>query len=470
MARQDLAEQRKLAQDAKQASQHWDPIVAKWLRSASGRDLQERDNVLGEIRQVRELAAIPSIEKITLGRRAFDTKQADPYLQITLAFLQAMHELPYQAATESIARHAVLSPGMAAREAAIGELKLRNQANFMPLLLSNLRMPVESNYSVVTSPDGSVHYAHSLYREGPNVDQSFDSNYFTNQMIFDGKEYRIQRNTGEIRDDTEKLRVAHVRQVIKTAVHSQAKYAQTAEQIEANVAAENEEAERRAERIIPVLASVTGKDFETPKQWWNYWQDTNEYYVSEHPVDYRYYANTDDHYYGHPQDTISVQHSCFGRGTPVWTKTGLKPIETLQPGDLVLSQNTETGELRFQPVFVRTLRPSGKMMKLTTESGELNATTGHPFWVTGQGWKMTKELGEDAVLHCLKGADRVRSVAPTDDAEAYNLVVAEFNTYFVGTSGLLVHDIRPRGPITTVEPGIEALTDMQNDELRVTAR
>ncbi len=83
---------------------------------------------------------------------------------------------------------------------------------------------------------------------------------------------------------------------------------------------------------------------------------------------------------------------------------------------------------------------------------------------------MTKELGDDAVLHCLKGADRVRSIASTDDAEAYNLVVAEYNTYFVGSSGLLVHDIRPRGPITTIEPGVATLSDLQRDAVQVTAR
>ena len=320
------------------------------------------------------------------------------------------------------------------------------------MLLSNLQMPIESTFSVVKDPDGSVRYAHSLYREGPDQDQSYDANYFTFQQVL---------TTEDDRDNARRvvaLRASNDRVAI-TAKRSEGKYSTQAEKTESLVRQANEEAEQRAAKIIPVLAATTGQSFETPKQWWDWYRDSNEYFMSEHPVNYQYYSDTDSRVYNGPEDRYASQHSCFGKGTPVWTKTGLKPIEALQQGDLVLSQNTETGELHFEPVLLRTLRPVGKMMKLTTDSCELNATTGHPFWVAGQGWKMTKELGDDAVLHCLKGADRVRSIASTDDAEAYNLVVAEYNTYFVGSSGLLVHDIRPRGPIATIEPGVASLSE-----------
>jgi len=45
----------------------------------------------------------------------------------------------------------------------------------------------------------------------------------------------------------------------------------------------------------------------------------------------------------------AIRHSCFGAGTPVKTLTGLRPIESIRAGDLVLSQDGRTGELSYQP-------------------------------------------------------------------------------------------------------------------------
>ena len=48
----------------------------------------------------------------------------------------------------------------------------------------------------------------------------------------------------------------------------------------------------------------------------------------------------------------------------------------------------------------------------------------------------------------------VRSVKPAESGEAYNLIVADFNTYFVGKSGVLAHDIMPQRPTQAILPGI----------------
>jgi hypothetical protein len=69
---------------------------------------------------------------------------------------------------------------------------------------------------------------------------------------------------------------------------------------------------------------------------------------------------------------------------------------------------------------------------------------------------MAKELGDGAVLCGLSRATRVRSIESAEEAEAYNLVVADLNTYFVGTSGILVHDNTPRRPTRATVPGVVA--------------
>jgi hypothetical protein len=45
-------------------------------------------------------------------------------------------------------------------------------------------------------------------------------------------------------------------------------------------------------------------------------------------------------------------------------------------------------------------------------------------------------------------------IAETESVETFNLVVAYFNTYFVGESGVLVHDITPRRSTAAVVPGL----------------
>jgi hypothetical protein len=140
----------------------------------------------------------------------------------------------------------------------------------------------------------------------------------------------------------------------------------------------------------------------------------------------------------------------------VWTKIGQRPIETLEIGDLVLSQNVDTGQLAYKPVIGRTVRPPSAIMKLSVGGEEIQATRGHPFWVAGAGWRMAKEIEGGAVLHGITCAPRIEAVETAIDAEAFNLIVADFNTYFVGDSGVLVHDNTPRKPTRATLPGLAA--------------
>ena len=43
---------------------------------------------------------------------------------------------------------------------------------------------------------------------------------------------------------------------------------------------------------------------------------------------------------------------------------------------------------------------------------------------------------------------------PSPAGESYNLIVADFNSYFVGDQGILVHDNTPRAPTAALLPGL----------------
>jgi hypothetical protein len=116
----------------------------------------------------------------------------------------------------------------------------------------------------------------------------------------------------------------------------------------------------------------------------------------------------------------------------------------------------ETGELTYKPVIGRTVRPPTPILKFSWRGEALRASRGHPFWVVGIGWRMAKELGDGAILYGVTGSPRVEAIELDGEEEAYNLVVADFNTYFVGESGILVHDNTPRRPTRATLPGMAA--------------
>jgi len=236
------------------------------------------------------------------------------------------------------------------------------------------------------------------------------------------------------------------------AARSAERYEQEIMDREQKVAQANEKTAALNERIIAVLTGVTEQSLGSqPRAWWNWWQDYTDYYRDgERPV----YSTRDssNDYVVPPAQPAGCE--CFARGTPVWTKTGQRPIESLAIGDLVLAQNVDTGEIKYKAVLARTLRPPGPTVQIRTEDEQLRATRGHPFWVAGVGWRMSKELGDGAILHSLAGAGRINAVEAAPDAETYNLVVADFNTYFVGQSGILAHDNTPRKPTRAALPGI----------------
>ncbi len=146
--------------------------------------------------------------------------------------------------------------------------------------------------------------------------------------------------------------------------------------------------------------------------------------------------------------------SCFAPGTIVWKNSGPTPIEHIRVGDMVLAQHPETGELTYKPVLKTTVRPKGQLLKINIGGEEVQTSGGHLFWVSGEGWVKSRNLQAGMVLHGASGIARVQSVEKGDVAETYNLVVADFNTYFVGPDKVLSHDNTVRQATRAIVPGL----------------
>lgn len=145
--------------------------------------------------------------------------------------------------------------------------------------------------------------------------------------------------------------------------------------------------------------------------------------------------------FGLPVGARSISSECFVAGTPVMTELGLRPIESIRTGDLVLAKEIKTGQLTFRPVVQSTEREPVALVQIELESETLICTPGHLFWLSGQGWTRARELQPGDVLHGAREPMRVRSVSDASSQSTFNLMVEEFPNYFVGKSLVLTHDV-----------------------------
>ena len=439
---------RELRRDA----ERWKARIANWERAVAGMGKLSAQNALEEIGALSDSDAIPTIEGLTL-RAATNARKSEQRRQIALAVVKALGKMNHQDATESLIRHALGSPQSDVRANAVEQLRYRPLHDYVPILLGNLTPEIDSWFNITTASDGSVHYQHSLYLEGTEAKLSRNVKRAARQLDLGMPTITLRRD-GTYEETRESDASVAARKAAVAAV-SQRQFVTEAFWTEQRIAQQNEATSAANERIIQVLAATTGQNLgNDPNAWADWWRDHNEYYSDGEPPAYdQNYVDNRYFFYRFPEVRRT---SCFAKGTLVWTKTGQRPIEELEMGDLVLSQNVDTGELTYQPVIGRTVRPPSPIVKLSLGGEELRTTLGHPLWVAGVGWRMAKELDEGAILHGVTGSPRVELVAHDGEEEAYNLVVAEFNTYFVGESGVLVHDNTPRRPTRATVLGLVA--------------
>jgi hypothetical protein len=432
----DQIEQLKLrTRQGRRSAQRWSVAVAAWQRAISARG-EARRRAVREVSKIVDPEAIGVFEQVTLGGRVAKDAEYDMRRELSLAFVSALKDMGDHAATVSLVRHAVLSMLPAVRSEATIYLRYRPLHDYVPLLLGGLTTPVETSYQVVRDPDGSVHYRHTLYQEGPFADRE--------HHVIRATYLRVPATVQAQPAATAALKLADSSRKLIRAQRE-------ALDMERAIALKNQAAADLNARIIAVLSDVVGESLgEEPTSWWDWWRDYNEYH---HPDGHPVYCTQDA---SMRYDILSANRSCFAEGTLVWTKTGRQPIESLELGDLVLSQDVDTGELAFKPVIGRTVRPPSPILRVSLGDEQLLATRGHPLWVLGIGWRMAKELDAGAMLHGVGGPVSLASVEDAGEEAAYNLVVADSNTYFVGEAGVLAHDNMPRRPTRSIVPGFIA--------------
>lgn len=214
---------------------------------------------------------------------------------------------------------------------------------------------------------------------------------------------------------------------------------------------ENEARRERNGRVLRVLRSAGAENAREERAAWVAWYTdlvgyayipevirSRETIYEDVPLVYEPGPVPIPVYQGLPISIIRM--SCFAAGTGVHTMDGIRPIESLDVGDRVLTQDPASGTIAYKPVLIVHRNPPNATLDIRVGEETIRASNFHRFWVAGRGWVMARELKPGDTIRTLRGTAPVVSVAPGETVPVFNLDVADAATFFVGDSALLVHD------------------------------
>ncbi len=401
MSQKEADEMRSQIKQAQLAHLKWRATLLALRNQLETSDDQKRQAATDDLLAVRDPLAIPALEEVL-------SSHSEAMASLAVECLSNMAQLR---ATRSLVDHAILSPWQTVRNAATRELCRRDWSHYVPIAIEMLGA-AESSESWIVLPDGRP-IRTRLLRDW-NVD-------FVDLAVL----------------APWVLLPSPARTFLPRDVD--------------NLDARRVQADTRRTRAEMLLRATTGQSLgDDQESWWKWWADVNYvHYDASANRTKKTKRGTIVSYSLNPVGQIAhvgvtrVLSSCFGAGTKVWTNAGPTPIDQVQLGELVLSTDTRTSELAYQPVVYRTIRPRVQLVRVRTDTDEVLATRAHPVFVSGRGWTRVVDLKPGDVLCGSDALHTITAISEGGDEFAYNLEVAELATYFVGPSKILVHDNTP---------------------------
>jgi tetratricopeptide (TPR) repeat protein len=447
------------ARAQRSADRRWDTSLKKWKgQLVDKRRRQEAEDSLASVSDAR---AVPAIVRVFGHGSSADQLKAATLLSGIVS----------PASAKELARLAVMCESPDVRETAIASLKNREPRDYVGELIDMVQPHVEYKVQPVQGPGSQG----ALMIDTPRFTmlRTYDAppafslaSTFRGAVTYDSDGMPIVIRGVEL--DRMKFMNAKNQQAILDEVRARSqqllieaniKAAAAQQRIIADVAAIeqfNTQAAALNARILPALTQAAGAPDSATDQdgLYTWWYDRLGYRY-EAPEKVQAAVNA------FPQVPPSSLTTCFAAGTPVRTIDGDRPIEKVLPGDLVLSQDVASGQLEFRPVVVVHHNAPNQTLRVTLSDDEiLLASVYHRFWRAGTGWAQARDLKSGDVLRTLGNTIRVISIEPGEVEPLYNLDVAHNRSFFVGTTGVLVHDnTLPSARLTPFDtpPNLDAL-------------
>ncbi len=437
LSHEQIAAEQKEANAQKHADLHWGPLLAKYRRwVAEPKHREEAERRLAEIDDPR---AVPA----ALAHFA----DAPAHLVTLLGQIDA------PSTTIRLASIAVFGPSDPVRAAAARALRGRHLRDYGAALVDQIHAPMR--YQLVQDVGGPgrpgalevetarfkmlrTYDAPAPFRLGTSFFGyvGYDGNGLP--VVASGRELNRMGGEKPVRREAD-IEAIESRTVAMIA-EANMKAAAARERLAADIRDIEETNLRDAAtngRVAAVLREVAGAPAlkDDDEDGWHRWYYDKIGYRYEPPVKVVLLQSAS------PQLPPPRITSCFVAGTPVRTREGQRPIETLRVGDQVLSQDAATGALSFEPIMAVHHNPPGATVRVAMDSGEtVVASTYHRFWLPGRGWAMARDLKAGDPLRTLGGRAKVVSATAGEVVPVFNLDVAHSRTFFVGLHDVLVHD------------------------------
>jgi hypothetical protein len=490
----ELAARKLEAEREKQAYRRWRPVLEKYRDALTGKSQARRaqaETALGELSDTRAVAAVWDV--LVAGDE-----------RCQLMAVQVLGQIDGASASRAVAALALFSPSPSVRGRAIEAAVRRDPRDYLDAILAMIRKPFSYKVQSVSGPgsegvlfvEGERYNLQRLYRvDGldparlparlfapdvpfnpfsvPNLlvaagwpaaapavasataeqlGQSLASDPAAALVLLrrhaqsvDGALgaapplFTLQTELAALRRDQQIA--TRILQAQQRAQEAQQRLVQDVQAVELT----NSSIRELNDRALPVAKAATGKDFGADREAWMGWWTDQLGYAYQSPRTQSKPTFTDVVVYSaEPPRTSSA---CFAAGTAVHTIDGARAIEELQVGDRVLSQDTSTGALSFQPIVAVHHNAPAATLKLHVGGETILATGIHRFWKAGRGWVMARDLKPGDMLRSLGGSARLESVEADTVRPVFNLDVARSRDFFVGTQGFLVYDFSIVQPV-----------------------
>lgn len=422
VSEQEIEQNGASAERSAAALRQWQPKLEEIGQGLLHRSLLTQQKAKERLLAVTDPAAIPAMEQVFGGSE-----------RLALHLVDALAGISHDDAAVALAGLAALSPTDAVGTKAVEKLKARKFESYVPVLLASMITPIQTRTQVYQAPNGRL-----VYRQELSAESQGQRRVAVRETEYRGSACRI-RGPVDLNKPAIELSLADANN--KTAAANR------------EVNKQNTGIEAFNERICTVLALTTNQNLPaSPEAWWKWWSEYNEVFLAdEKPVEGTY---TRDEVVVRQTGGSPSTMECLVAGTPIWTSLGPVAVEQIKVGDQVLAQNPQTGELAYKPVLRTTVRSPTTLIKLHLGQEVIQCSGGHPFWVCGQGWLKARDLKAGMLLHTVRGTVEISQVEETGFAQTFNLVVADFHSYFVGAQMVFSHDNTIRKSTNMLVPGL----------------